>query len=142
MRLVQRATVVCLLLLSATAYATSMPDCCVCASNCPQADTQVCFALHAAEDCNVLCSAISCAASGPARDACTTIPACDETGSGRCADGFDNNVNGLIDCADPGCAGSGLCAQEVPAIGGTGLASLGAVLALFGAWRISRRRSA
>jgi hypothetical protein len=32
----------------------------------------------------------------------------------NCFDGIDNNGNGLVDCADPSCAGVAMCAPAVP----------------------------
>jgi hypothetical protein len=40
------------------------------------------------------------------------------TEAGDCEDNADNDADGLFDCADPGCAGSSVCAPEVD--GGTG----------------------
>ena len=34
------------------------------------------------------------------------------TGPGECTDGVDNDANGLVDCDDPGCAGSPDCVAE------------------------------
>jgi hypothetical protein len=51
----------------------------------------------------------------------------------NCFDGIDNNGNGLIDCADPSCAGIAMCAAAVPA-GWMGHAALydGATMPTFG----------
>jgi hypothetical protein len=40
------------------------------------------------------------------------------TEAGDCEDNADNDADGLLDCDDPGCAGSSVCAAEVD--GGTG----------------------
>lgn len=45
-----------------------------------------------------------------------TITPTAEVGSALCSDGIDNNLNGLIDCADPSCAGSEPCVAAAPAL--------------------------
>lgn len=40
--------------------------------------------------------------------------------AGECADGADNDGNGMFDCADPGCFGAPDCEGAVPAMGADG----------------------
>ena len=57
-----------------------------------------------------------------------------------CSDGIDNNMNGMIDCADPACFGHVNCANHAPALSLAGLVSLGIVLATAGALVLRRSR--
>ncbi|MGH7788882.1 MAG: hypothetical protein ACRERC_18575 [Candidatus Binatia bacterium] len=131
-----------MLLSAPLVHATAVPECCVCDPNCPAANTQVCFAEHAGDDCTTLCGTIGCEpVDSVPNSPCTAIQDCAERGTARCADGFDNNVNGLIDCADPGCSLAPNCAHPAPALDGAGLAGLAAAVTMIGAWSIVRRRS-
>jgi hypothetical protein len=60
-------------------------------------------------------------------------------GAGGCADNVDNNLDGLIDCDDPECAGAAACAP-VPAASSFGLAALALVLLAAGTFALSARR--
>jgi|GEM_PF-7133161 len=53
------------------------------------------------------CKDVSCL--GQQGDYNSHICAATENNAYLCSDGFDNNANGLIDCADPACAGIGNC---------------------------------
>ena len=57
-----------------------------------------------------------------------------------CSDGIDNNLNGLIDCADPACFGFVNCVNHAPALSLAGLVSLVIVLATTGALILRRSR--
>lgn len=58
--------------------------------------------------------------------------------AGSCSDGFDNDQNGLTDCADPACWGTATCAAPVPTVSWPGLGALGVLLASVG-WLALRR---
>ncbi len=68
-----------------------------------------------------------------------TITPTAEVGTALCEDGIDNNLNGLIDCQDPSCAGSDPCVAPAPMLSplfvGIGLA----VLALISLLQLRRR---
>jgi hypothetical protein len=55
---------------------------------------------------SIVVAALTLAACGSDDPAEGAIP-------GSCTDGFDNDANGVMDCEDPGCAGSPDCACEV-----------------------------
>jgi hypothetical protein len=56
-----------------------------------------------------------------------------------CSDGIDNNLNGLIDCADPSCAGSEPCIAAAPAMSPVLLLLALAALSLIGLLQLRRR---
>ncbi|MCX8073782.1 MAG: hypothetical protein N3C12_15245 [Candidatus Binatia bacterium] len=55
-----------------------------------------------------------------------------EAGDFACSDGFDNDGDGLVDCADPSCATSTRCAAPVPVGQGPWTGVMAGVLALLG----------
>jgi len=85
-------------------------------------------------------------ASGTATSTATTTPPSTptitptaEVGTALCSDGIDNNLNGLIDCADPSCAGSGPCIAAAPALSPVLLLLSIAALSLLGLLQLRRR---
>jgi hypothetical protein len=70
--------------------------------------------------CLVSASLIACGDGSTARSIGAPLPDAPKpsdatTPSGEnCFDGIDNNGNGLVDCADPACAGIAMCAPAVP----------------------------
>lgn len=56
-----------------------------------------------------------------------------------CSDGIDNDMNGLIDCFDPGCANALACAARAPVVSTSGLLSLAVVLTSVGVLVLRRR---
>ena len=85
-------------------------------------------------------------ASGTATSTATTTPPATptitptaEVGTALCSDGIDNNLNGLIDCADPSCAGSGPCIAAAPALSPVLLLLSIAALSLLGLLQLRRR---
>ncbi len=63
-----------------------------------------------------------------------------EAGDFACSDGFDNDFNGLVDCADPSCATSTRCSAPVPVAGTPGTGVLIAILTGLGLYAILRYR--
>jgi hypothetical protein len=63
-----------------------------------------------------------------------------EMGDGACDDGVDNDDNGTIDCADPGCAGAAVCRTQAPVIGTMGLVTVAILLLLIGNVALVARR--
>jgi hypothetical protein len=87
---------------------------------------------------NTVGTANSPAVSAMSSDSATVdVP---ETGDGACDDGLDNDGNGIIDCADPSCAGAGVCRTQAPVIGTTGLVIVGILLLLIGNVALVTRR--
>lgn len=70
----------------------------------------------------------------------TFAPFEDAAGPQACNDGFDNDDNGLIDCADPACAGVAPCTRPAPAADSRTLAVALLVLAAIGGLAMWRRR--
>ena len=58
-----------------------------------------------------------------------------------CSDGIDNDMNGLTDCFDPGCANALACAARAPVMSMSGLLSLAVVLTSVGVLVLRRRSS-
>jgi hypothetical protein len=56
-----------------------------------------------------------------------------------CSDGIDNNLNGLIDCADPGCQNNSPCIRPVPLASPLLLVLILASLSLFALLSLRRR---
>lgn len=77
--------------------------------------------------------------STPTSTATPTITPTAEVGTALCSDGIDNNLNGLIDCADPSCAGSEPCVAGAPALSPVLLLLSLAGLSLIGLLQLRRR---
>jgi hypothetical protein len=71
--------------------------------------------------------------------ATATITPTAETGDARCTDGIDNNLNGLVDCADGSCFGSADCAQPAPLASPLFMVLFLATLSLVGLLALRRR---
>ncbi len=63
-----------------------------------------------------------------------------EAGDFACSDGFDNDSDELVDCADPDCATSTRCSAPVPVAGTPGTGALVAILTGLGLYAILRYR--
>ena len=61
-------------------------------------------------------------------------------GVDSCSDHIDNDANGLIDCADPGCAGAPNCIALAPAMSWYNLLTLLVVLGTVGLLSLRRQR--
>jgi hypothetical protein len=70
----------------------------------------------------------------------TRTPALTEDDDPACRDGIDNDNNGLVDCADPGCAGKRPCLATAPVLSPWFVALLVGMLAAVGGAGIARLR--
>lgn len=52
--------------------------------------------------------------------ACSALPPEGSTSSAECVDGFDNDQDGRLDCADPDCSGQTVCEADTGDTGDTG----------------------
>ncbi len=71
--------------------------------------------------------------------ATATITPTAEVGTALCSDGIDNNLNGLIDCFDPSCAGSEPCVAPAPMLSPLFILIGVAVLGLISLLQLRRR---
>lgn len=58
---------------------------------------------------------------------------------GGCSDGIDNDMDEDVDCADSDCADNIVCNAPAPALSGTGIALMMALLLLVGWFGVARR---
>jgi hypothetical protein len=56
-----------------------------------------------------VCEPLGCSIAVCTDKACARANRCPRTEDGRCADGFDNDTDGIVDCDDPDCDGADAC---------------------------------
>jgi len=61
-------------------------------------------------------------------------------GAQACSDGFDNDFDGLVDCADPDCFGVPPCGAPAPALSQRMMVFLAVMLAAIGVGALARLR--
>jgi hypothetical protein len=66
----------------------------------------------------------------------------DSAGAAACADGIDNDNNGLTDCSDPACQAAPPCLHAAPTLSWGGIVAGLLLLALTGVSALARRPNA